>query len=128
MGIEIQPPGPDSTPVPSASLTTHTSATGPGAAGSLGAINAIPAGVYSITVYLSLSGTTAAADQDNARLQVDSGTIVTLPLNTSLTTGVVMPPITIVAASVGTNIRVQTIGAGTATAVYDCTIVATKVG
>jgi hypothetical protein len=127
VGIEIQPPGPATQSAPAASLSTHTSATGPGAAGSLGAINGIPAGTYEITVYLSLSGTTSSADQDNVRLQVDNATILTLPLNTSLTTGVVMPPFNITLPSVGTNIRCQAIAAGTGTAVYDCTIVATRV-
>lgn len=128
MGISIAPPGPADPLAPASSLTTHSTATGPGAAASLGAINAPPAGVYKVDIYLSLSGTVAAADQDNARLQVDSATIVTLPLNTSLTTGVVMPPITVYVTTAGVNIRIQTIAAGTGTAVYDCTFVATRIG
>lgn len=128
MGIEVSPPGPADPLVPAASLVTHSTATGPGAATSLGAINAPPAGTYKVDIYLQLTGTTAAADQDNVRLQVDSVTIVTLPLNTSLTTGVVMPPISIIVTTAGTNIRLQTVAAGTATAAYSATTVITRVG
>lgn len=127
MGISIDPPGPAQLGVPGASLVAQVSATGPLANTTIANIAALPAGLYKIDVYLELSGTVAAADQDNIRLQVDGVTVSRLNMSAAITSGDVNSPVTIYARSNGTSIRVQSVGAATGTAIYGTMIVATQV-
>lgn len=127
MGISIEPPGPGVVPVPAASLSNYGKVTGPAASAVIATITSPPAGVYTVTLYNELSGTVAAADQDNIKLLVDGVTITTLPLSAVIASGDVQPPLTITVKSSGTSIVVEAVGAATGTAVYSSLIIATKV-
>lgn len=128
MGITISPPGPESPLAPQASQVVHNTAAAPIAGQICGTLTPTTPGVYKIDIYAEGSGTLSASDQDNVRLQVDSVTISTLPFSAVNTAGVVMPVVTFYARSTGLNVRLQSIAAATATAVYAFLIVITKVG
>ena len=127
MGVQIQPPGPAVSPVPVASLFNYGSVTDPGALATIASISSPGAGTYSVTAYPEVSGTTAAADEDNMQLVVDGTVKSTIPVPSNVTTGGQGQPVTAVVQTTGTSIAVRSVAAGTSTAVYSCLIVATKV-
>jgi len=128
VGISVEPPGPSDPLAPTPSLVNKNVTTGPAAGAGLATIAAPPAGIYKVDVYVEYSGTVAAADQDNLRLQVDSVTLVGLLASAAITSGDVNPIQSFIVRTIGTNIRIQAVALATATAVYTTMLVATQVG
>ena len=135
MGLTIEAPGPaiDSGGA-GASLSAHGATTGPAATTAIAQISAalqVAGQSYLIDVYLYIDGTAAAAtDDDNMRLFFNGSGQVTIPVNG--TAGGILAPYkfswTSPPSTAAQPIQIQSIVAGTSTATYHVTIVATPVG
>jgi hypothetical protein len=128
MGIAIRPPGPADPVTPTASLMNRGTATGPAAGQVIAVINVPPPGVYHVRIYLSLSGTITAAEQDNMKLLVNSVVLTNLPVDAVAETVNVSPVIECDVSVPAGNISVQAIAAAGVAAVYSCFLVATRTG
>ena len=105
------------------SLSLYGTAAAPGAGGAVVSIPNVPAGVYFATVWALLSGTLAAADQDNIQLRVPAvgggqqaaWTILVVP-----TANIWAPPLKIARLVIGATgaVSVNAIAASTAGSVY----------
>lgn len=128
MGIEITPPGPAESLAPATSLGVYGSVTGPAAGATIAAVTTPAAGAYSVTVYVELTGTVAAADQDNLQLFDDNVVVTRVPASASISSGNVNPQFNFQVVTDGIhNIIVKAAAAGTGTAVYNVTLVVTRV-
>lgn len=105
-------------------LSTEGNATGPGAGATIASI-VLPAGTWAISWTVGYgAGAVAAAEQNNMQL-----TGLAAPL-TAIIPGVAnteVPQQQVVLTTAGVTVAVKTIGAGTATAVYEAQIVAVPV-
>lgn len=127
MGVLIQTPGALGSIAEQASLTNYSSVTAPAAGGVLASLASPPAGVYQVQIIAGLTGTVAAADQDNIELVVDGSVITVLLLPAVVEGATDSPPFVIQVKTAGTSIQLKAVGAGTATAVYRTMLVATRV-
>lgn len=135
MGIDIQPPGPETLiGAGAASVNAHGVATGPAAAAALASIvvGSLQSGVrYQVTCIAFLNGTTASpADDDNIRVLFNGSTIMVVPVDgTAGNIGRVVQVSAVSAPSNGVNaIVAQAVGNATATAIYHVTLIATPLG
>jgi len=126
MGIQITPPSPIAPSAPVASLYKYGVTTSPSANVVLASIATPPAGFYRVRIYVELSGTISASDQDNIRLTVDAVNLTNLLLSAVTPTQNVPTPIEIVVETTGTSIQVKSIAAGTTGAVYGVLVVADR--
>lgn len=111
-----------------ASLTKQGTATGPGALATIASIASVPAGTYSIEWTVGYgSGAVAAAEQNNMQLAGLPGGV--LPAIIPAVANTTQPQQTVqdVVLTAPTTITVQSIGAGTATAVYEGQLVITPI-
>jgi len=110
------------------SLVAFGSATGPGSGAAIATIPNVPPGFYHIEVVAYLSGTVAAADTDNIRLQVPSaaGGQQNGPQLDLIEVANVATPLQEIGrvqiAGLG-SVSVNAIGAGTGTAIYHVLLV-----
>lgn len=128
MGISIEPPGPADPVAATPSLLQFGTSLGPAAGVNIASLVAPPPGVYEIELYSELSGTCAAADQDNLNLVINAVQITRLPLSAVITSGDVQPMLRFLQRVAAGNISIQARALATATAQYTCLIVATLVG
>jgi len=128
MGISVEPPGPADPITPQTSHASFGSVTGPAAGGTIIATAALPAGVYKVDLYLRISGTITAAEENNMQLLNGAAVQNQLPVQAPAATVAADPPITQYKASNATTFSVQAIAAAGVAAVYTVLIVATQVG
>jgi|SRR5215472_188868 len=110
------------------SLFAFGAVTGPAGGAAIVTIPNVPAGVYHVEVSAYLSGTVAAADTDNLRLQVPSTAggqqnSSQLPLVEVANTPTPLEEIGRVQIGANGSVSVNAIGAGTGTAVYHVLLV-----
>jgi hypothetical protein len=109
-----------------ANVTGYGTATSPGAFTNVAATSALPAGLYTVTVTGYLSGTTAAAtDDDNMQLVAAAAGLGRILVNTGGGVATLTVPYQ---SPGGVQLIAQTIGAGTAASVYHASIVAVPQG
>lgn len=115
-----------------ASLNAYGAVTGPTAAQAIATINAAPAGLYDVLMYVGCGGTTAAVDANNMQLVIGTGTPIQLTNNStsgSAAESQALGPIRVRVPAGGANIVVQAGPATpTGTAAYRAQIIATQVG
>lgn len=126
MGIEIQPPGPATQPQLAASTINHGQVTAPAAAGLIAAVTPAKPGEYQVQVYFLLSGTVSGSELDNIKLLLAGATVSILSVAPVASPGGVPTPYVFTVNYVSGSIAIEAVGAGTATAVYSCTLVVTE--
>lgn len=105
-------------------LSAENSATGPGAGATIASI-VLPAGTWAISWTVGYgSGAVAAAEQNNMQLTGPAAPLTAIIPGVANTT---VPQQQVVLTTAGVTVAVKSIGAGTATAVYEAQIVATPV-
>jgi hypothetical protein len=118
--------GPDGhTPLSPVTQQSTGSQTTPGAGTVITQVTELPAGYYTAQWNVSLGGTTGAAEANNFGLY--SGATLVATSNNRTSTGASYPqlPVTFQVAANGT-VSVQAIGAGTASSIYDASLVLTS--
>jgi hypothetical protein len=101
------------------------SVTAPGAGVAIATITAPPPGVYEVRVYATLTGTAETALQ-NLRLRENGATLYTLPSLSTFALAWVFPRVEVNEG--GGNLDLIAVAAATAGAIYNATLIATRIG
>jgi|SRR5215469_874169 len=107
---------------------TFNTVTGPGAGATIATLGVLPAGVYNIAWIVGYgAGAVAAAELNNMRLNANGAAVLTAQIPATANTQATQPSVTVVANG-SSPITITAIGAGTGTANYQGTLVATAQG
>jgi hypothetical protein len=101
------------------------SVTAPGAGAAIASIAALPPGVYEVRVHATLTGTAETALQ-NLRLRENGNTLYTLPSLSTFALTWIFPRVEVNEG--GGNLDLIAIAAATAGAIYNATLIATRIG
>jgi hypothetical protein len=128
MGIEITPPGPATPLASGASITSSGTQTGPAAFTSICGPVGLSAGTYDIKVYFAYSGTMTAAELNNIRVVIGAANQGFIPVANVVSNNPMSPFYQCqgVLAAAG-SILLQNIAAAGAAAVYNASVVVTRV-
>jgi hypothetical protein len=110
---------------PANSLVATGSVTAPGVNGVIASIVAPPEGVYEVAVHIALTGTAETA-LANLSLRENATSVANLPSLSTFAQRIEIPQVEVNAG--GGNLNVVAIAAATAGAIYNVTLVATRVG
>lgn len=114
---------------PGASTAVLGTAAAPAAGATVAATASLPAGLYEVTVTTELSGTlAAAADENNMALYVGATQVTVLVVDGNSTFPLVNAPIYVTVPAAGAVLAVKAVGAATASSSYSAQIVATPAG
>lgn len=129
MGITVEPPGPADPLAPQASSTSSGTVTGPSAFTSIAGVTSLPAGIYSVTAYYTISGTLTSAELNNLRINANGANLGFIPVPEVNPAGQINDTYQANVQLTGTSsILIQNIAAGGAAAVYTATLVVTRIG
>jgi hypothetical protein len=110
---------------PANSLVATGTVTAPGVNGVIASIVAPPEGVYEVVVHIALTGTAETA-LTNLSLRENAQSVATLPSLSTIAMRIVIPQIEVNPG--GGNLNVVAVAAATAGAIYNVTLIATRIG
>lgn len=122
---------PDFGPIRNESLSSGAKTAAPGVGGALATISNPPAGYYQVEIWCGLSGTVATVDASNFEFRKGAATPVVLAVagngtGASASNTATGPYRFLVNLDGATSLTVNATAASTASSVYHCTMIATK--